>query len=145
MKHEVHDLADPEPTTQLLADLACQGLLRRLPRLDLAAGEFPGQRKGLVGPPLREQNTSPSLDEGRHHEQAAIVLGTLGGFPNPPALWLRRAKPAFAYAIVSGTLGGFPSPPAKLRGRQSRLATRAIRMPWPRSEALRARGPSPRH
>jgi hypothetical protein len=27
-------------------------------------------------------------------------MGTLGGFPYPPALWLRRAKPAFAYAIM---------------------------------------------
>jgi len=26
-------------------------------------------------------------------------MGTLKGFPNPPALWLRRAKPAFANAI----------------------------------------------
>jgi hypothetical protein len=25
-------------------------------------------------------------------------MGTLGGFPNLPALWLRRAKPAFANA-----------------------------------------------
>jgi hypothetical protein len=25
-------------------------------------------------------------------------MGTLGGFPNPPALWLRRAKPGYAYA-----------------------------------------------
>jgi hypothetical protein len=24
--------------------------------------------------------------------------------PNPPALWLRRAKPGYAYAIVVGTL-----------------------------------------
>ena len=34
-------------------------------------------------------------------------MGTLEGFPNPPALWLRQAKPAFAYAIVMGTLEGF--------------------------------------
>jgi hypothetical protein len=27
-------------------------------------------------------------------------METLGGFPNLPALWLRRAKPAFANAIV---------------------------------------------
>jgi hypothetical protein len=39
-------------------------------------------------------------------------MGTLGGFPYPPALWLRRAKPGFAYAIIMGTLGGFPYPPA---------------------------------
>jgi len=43
-------------------------------------------------------------------------MGTLEGFPNPPALWLRRAKPASAYAGPtwelskgSQTLG--PSPP----------------------------------
>ncbi len=34
-------------------------------------------------------------------------MGTLGGFPYPPALWLRRAKPTYAYAIVMGTLSGF--------------------------------------
>ncbi len=34
-----------------------------------------------------------------------ILMGTLGGFPNPPAFWLRRAKPGYAYAIM-GTLGG---------------------------------------
>ena len=37
-------------------------------------------------------------------------MGTLKGFPTPPAIWLRRAKPAFAYAIM-GTLAGFPFPP----------------------------------
>jgi hypothetical protein len=26
-------------------------------------------------------------------------MGTLKGFPTPPALWLRQAKPASAYAI----------------------------------------------
>jgi hypothetical protein len=39
-------------------------------------------------------------------------MGTLGGFPYPPALWLRRAKPDYAYAVEMGTLGGFPYPPA---------------------------------
>jgi hypothetical protein len=38
-------------------------------------------------------------------------MGTLKGFPNLPALWLRLAKPAFAYAIM-GTLKGFPNLPA---------------------------------
>ena len=38
-------------------------------------------------------------------------MGTLKGFPNPPAIWLRRAKPAYANAIM-GTLKGFPNPPA---------------------------------
>ena len=28
-------------------------------------------------------------------------MGTLRGFPFPPALWLRPAKPAFANAIVA--------------------------------------------
>ena len=51
-------------------------------------------------------------------------MGTLGGFPTPPALWLRRAKPAFANAIM-GTLGGFPNPPAMVRRRQSRRAPHA--------------------
>jgi hypothetical protein len=37
-------------------------------------------------------------------------MGTLKGFPNPPALWLWRAKPAFAHAMM-GT-EGFPNPPA---------------------------------
>jgi hypothetical protein len=29
-----------------------------------------------------------------------ILMGTLGGFPNPPALWLRQAEPASAHAIM---------------------------------------------
>ena len=29
------------------------------------------------------------------------MMGTLGGFPNPPALWLRPAKPAYAYALMA--------------------------------------------
>jgi hypothetical protein len=29
-----------------------------------------------------------------------IDMGTLGGFPNPPALWLRQAKPASANAMT---------------------------------------------
>jgi hypothetical protein len=28
-------------------------------------------------------------------------METLGGFPNLPALWLRRAKLGYAYAITS--------------------------------------------
>jgi hypothetical protein len=48
-------------------------------------------------------------------------MGTLGGFPFPPALWLRRAKLAYAYAILMGTLGGFPFPPA-LWLRRAKLA-----------------------
>jgi len=37
-------------------------------------------------------------------------MGTLGGFPNPPALWLRRAKLGFAYAFVMGMLPRNTSP-----------------------------------
>ena len=50
-----------------------------------------------------------------------ILMGTLGGFPNPPALWLRPAKPTSAYAIM-GTLGGFPNPPALGFAQQFALA-----------------------
>jgi hypothetical protein len=38
--------------------------------------------------------------------------------PRPPALWLRRAKPACAYAIM-GTLKGFPDLPHSGSGGQS--------------------------
>ena len=46
-------------------------------------------------------------------------MGTLRGFPFPPALWLRRAKPACANAIM-GTLRGFPFPPTMVRRRRGR-------------------------
>ena len=50
-------------------------------------------------------------------------MGTLKGFPNPPALWLRGAKPRSANAIMMGTLKGFPNPPALwLRGAKPRSA-----------------------
>ena len=45
--------------------------------------------------------------------------------PNPPALWLRRAKPGYAYAIM-GTLGGFPNP-RPLGTRLTPLLPRALR------------------
>jgi hypothetical protein len=32
-----------------------------------------------------------------------VDMGTLKGFPNPPALWLCRAKPGDANAIEMGT------------------------------------------
>jgi hypothetical protein len=35
------------------------------------------------------------------------LMGTLKGFPNPPALWLRRAKPAYANANNPGNSGWF--------------------------------------
>lgn len=34
----------------------------------------------------------------RNRERPAVILGTLKGFPNPPALRLRQAKPAYANA-----------------------------------------------
>jgi len=37
-------------------------------------------------------------------------METLKGFPNLPALWLRRVKPASAYAVM-GTLKGFAALP----------------------------------
>ena len=33
------------------------------------------------------------------------MMETLGGFPSLPALWLRRAKPVYAYAFVISYLG----------------------------------------
>src|SRR5664279_5910371 len=56
-------------------------------------------------------------------------MGTLvGGFPNPPALWLRRAKLAFANAVLNGNpRWGLPkpsralAPPSKARLRQRGL------------------------
>jgi hypothetical protein len=38
------------------------------------------------------------------------MMGTLGGFPNPPALWLQRAKPAYANAVIAKF--PIPNPPA---------------------------------
>ena len=39
---------------------------------------------------------------------AYAILGTRPHFPCPPALWLWRAKPAFAYAILGTYLHGNP-------------------------------------
>jgi hypothetical protein len=36
-------------------------------------------------------------------------MGTLKGFPCPPALWLRRAKPAFAHALMVPFARRFPA------------------------------------
>ena len=51
-------------------------------------------------------------------------MGTLEGFPYPPAVRLRRAKPGYAYATNMGTLEGFPRalpyPPALRRRREGR-------------------------
>ena len=49
-----------------------------------------------------------------------VIMETLGGFPNLPALWLRRAKPACAYASADGRsasirpVGSLPSARAEL-------------------------------
>jgi hypothetical protein len=88
MEHQVDNLAHLDPTPQLLAELPYQGALGSLPGLDLAARELPAQRKGLVGPPLRQQIPPVALDERGDHEEtnrgpgkawhAAIVAGTAG-------------------------------------------------------------------
>jgi hypothetical protein len=45
--------------------------------------------------------------------QSSIVMGTLGGFPNPPAMGSdEQARPRPTRSTVTGTLGGFPNPPA---------------------------------
>ena len=56
-------------------------------------------------------------------------MGTLKGFPNPPALWLWRAKPAFAYAMM-GTLGGFASPFGPPPATPAPLAALGLAKPW---------------
>ena len=56
-------------------------------------------------------------------------MGTLGGFPNPPTLWLRQAKPAVAYAIM-GTLGGFAPPFGPPPATFSPLALLGLAMPF---------------
>ena len=63
-------------------------------------------------------------------------MGTLGGFPNPPALWLRRAKPAFAYAVM-GTLKGFRSALGTRHPPYTPLASRGLAKP---SRALASAG-----
>jgi hypothetical protein len=63
-------------------------------------------------------------------------MGTLGGFPNPPALWLWRAKPAFAYAIM-GALGRVPKPSRALAlAGKARLRLRDHGSPWEGSQTL---------
>ncbi len=57
-------------------------------------------------------------------------MGTLRGFPCPPAHWLRRAKPASANATM-GTLRG--------------LASHSAPASHPPAPALRAASPCPRH
>jgi FMN phosphatase YigB (HAD superfamily) len=71
----------------------------------------------------------------RWFEPPTIEMGTLGGFPNPPATLRSRRSRLAPHAIIEmGTLGGSPNPPATLRSRQSRLAPHAIdlltELPW---------------
>ena len=53
-----------------------------------------------------------------------VVMGTLGGFPNPPAMVRAELSSAAPHAIVMGTLGGFPNPPALWRSRKVAAAGR---------------------
>jgi hypothetical protein len=56
-------------------------------------------------------------------------MGTLEGFPNPPAMsYGRQSRPSLD-AINMGTLEGFPNPPAMSYGRQSRPSLDAINAP----------------
>jgi hypothetical protein len=54
-------------------------------------------------------------------------MGTLEGFPNPPAMVRRRHSRRAPHATTfMGTLEGFPNPPAMVRRRHSRRAPHAI-------------------
>ena len=54
--------------------------------------EWPKAPDSKSGLPKGNVGSTPTL--------SSIIMGTLGGFPYPPALWLRRAKPASANAIM---------------------------------------------
>jgi hypothetical protein len=43
-----------------------------------------------------------SAPPGKARLRLRVDMETLGGFPNLPALWLRRAKPGSAYATGNG-------------------------------------------
>jgi hypothetical protein len=67
-------------------------------------------RQGAGRAPLARISHQPSIVDGDQRSRCRlrrsdggldIVMGTLGGSPNPPALWLRRAKPACANAFAS--------------------------------------------
>jgi hypothetical protein len=58
-------------------------------------------------------------------------METLGGFPNLPAFWLRRAKPGSA-VIHMETLGGFPNelhPVGALHHRRKRVQSSSFVFP----------------
>jgi hypothetical protein len=69
----------------------------------------------------------PAMVRRRHSRRAphATVMGTLKGFPNPPAMVRRRHSRRAPHATVMGTLKGFPNPPAMVRRRHSRRAPQA--------------------
>ena len=81
------------------------GDLKDPPRVLLENGEMPEWPKGHDWKSCVPQGTvgsTPTL--------SSTIMGTLKGFPCPPALWLRRAKPAYANAIIAKFLS--PNPPA---------------------------------
>src|ERR1019366_6876488 len=55
----------------------------------------------------------------------SIAMGTLEGFPNPPAKLRCQQSWQAPHSLPMGTLGGFPNPPAKLRCQQSWQAAHA--------------------
>jgi mono/diheme cytochrome c family protein len=73
---------------------------------------FPIAAGGKLGPAVQTIRTdAPVLD--------MILMGTVGGFPNPPAL--APAGEARLPGVLMGTLGGFPSPPALAPAGEARL------------------------
>src|SRR6185437_2126531 len=71
------------------------------------------------------------------------LVGNPGRVPNPSRDELRRAKLASAHAIDVGTLGGFPTPPATSSGEQSSPPlTRSTWEPWEGSQPLPRRAPA---
>jgi len=56
-----------------------------------------------------------------------IEMGTLRGFPNPPAMVRGEQSSPAPHATNMGTLRGFPNPPAMVRGEQSSPAPHASR------------------
>ena len=57
--------------------------------------------------------------------ECVVEMGTLKGFPNPPAMVRGEQSSPAPHPIVMGTLKGFPNPPAMVRGEQSSPAPHA--------------------
>ncbi len=75
---------------------------------------------------LRGFPNPPAMVRRRQSRRAPhAVMGTLRGFPNPPAMVRRRQSRRAPHAVM-GTLRGFPNPPAMVRRRQSRRAPHAV-------------------